>query len=134
MFPSKLVSQFIKDLNTFSVRFENSSESKYARIVSEQFNTIHKEYILKNEDVLNYIEKMIYHMDEPIGDAAFLPILYLSEKVSKDFKVVLTGDAGDETFGGYDKYKMFYYGRLISKFLPKIKSLIRYFGALIVSS
>ncbi len=33
---------------------------------------------------------------------------------------MLTGDAGDETFGGYDKYKMFYYGRFISKFTPKL--------------
>jgi len=118
---TSLVSQFVKELNTFSVGFENSSEFKYARIVSEQFNTIHHEYILRNEDVLKSINKMICYIDEPIGDAAFLPILYLSEKVSKGFKVVLTGDVGDETFGGYDKYKMFLYGRLISKFIPKIK-------------
>lgn len=60
-------------------------------------------------------------MDEPIGDAAFFPTLLISELVSKQFKVVLAGEGGDEVFGGYDKYKLFYYGKKMSHFIPKMK-------------
>ncbi|TFG24473.1 MAG: asparagine synthase (glutamine-hydrolyzing) [Promethearchaeota archaeon] len=116
-----LASQYNKNLNTFSVGFENSNELNYAKLVSDYFNTTHHEYILTNDDVIKEFDKMIFHIDEPIGDAAFLPVLFLSKQMSKKFKIALTGDAGDEVFGGYDKYKMFYYGRFISKFIPKIK-------------
>lgn len=115
-----LASHYNKELNTFSVGFEASNELNFAKLVSDQFNTIHHEYFLTNNDVIKLIDKMLYHMDEPIGDAAFLPVLFLSKQASKKFKIVLTGDAGDEIFGGYDKYKLTYYGRYISYFLPKI--------------
>ncbi len=116
-----LASRYNDNIHTFTVGFETSNEFKYARIVSEHFNTNHHELIISNEHVIKYIDKMIYHMDEPIGDAAFFPTLLLSEEISKQFKVVLAGEGADELFGGYDRYKMFLYGRMLSYFLPKIK-------------
>ena len=116
-----LASKYNDDIHTFSAGFETSDEFKYAKIVSEFFNTNHHELMITNDDILNNIDKMMYHMDEPIGDAAFFPTLLLSELISKQFKVVLAGEGADELFGGYDKYKMFLYGRMLSYFLPKIK-------------
>ncbi len=115
-----LASKFNRNINTYSVGFETSNEFKYARIVSEHFNTNHHELLISNEDILKNMSKMIYYMDEPICDAAFLPNLLISELVSKKFKVVLAGEGGDELFGGYDRYKMYYYGAKLSKYLPKI--------------
>jgi asparagine synthase (glutamine-hydrolysing) len=63
--------------------------------------------------VSDYVDDMIYRMDEPIGDPGFLPIYVLSEKVSQDYKVVLSGDGADEVFTGYDRYKLYYYGRFL---------------------
>ena len=60
--------------------------------------------------MLSYLDDMLYHMDEPIGDPGFLPIFVLSKEVSKYNKVVLSGDGGDEVFCGYDRYKLFHYG------------------------
>ncbi len=114
-----LASKYNRELNTYSAGFESQSELKYAKIVSDHFNTIHHEIIVSNEDCFNNIDKMVYHMDEPIGDAAFIPTLILSEHVNQQFNIVLTGDGGDEAFGGYDKYKMYYYGRALSHFFPK---------------
>ena len=67
--------------------------------------------------MLNYLDKMIYHMDEPIGDPGFLPIMVLSKAVKKYNKVVLSGDGGDEVFLGYDRYKMLHYGKTLRKFM-----------------
>jgi len=115
-----LASKYNDNIHTFSVGFETSNEFKYAKIVSEFYNTNHHELLITNDDLLNNIDKMIYHMDEPIGDAAFFPTLLLSKLISRQFKVVLAGEGADELFGGYDRYKMFLYGKKISYFLPKI--------------
>ncbi|MFX1573976.1 MAG: asparagine synthase (glutamine-hydrolyzing) [Promethearchaeota archaeon] len=115
-----LASYYNSNINTFSVGFETSSELKYAKLVSDYFNTTHHELLITTEDFFRNFNNMIYYMDEPIGDAAFFPTLLISELVSKKFKVVLAGEGGDEIFGGYDKYKLFYYGKKLSPFLPKM--------------
>ncbi|MFX1500372.1 MAG: asparagine synthase (glutamine-hydrolyzing) [Promethearchaeota archaeon] len=115
-----LASNYNTNINTFSVGFETSSELKYAKIVSDYFNTNHHELIVKNEDFLENFNKMLYYMDEPIGDAAFFPTLLISKLVSKQFKVVLAGEGSDEVFGGYDKYKLYYYGKKFSQIIPKL--------------
>ena len=58
-------------------------------------------------------------MDEPIGDPGFFPTLLISELASKYNKVILAGEGADEIFGGYDKYKMLFYGRYVSFLIPK---------------
>ena len=47
---------------------------------------------------------VLHHLDQPHGDASFMPTLRVSELATKHVKVVLTGDGGDEMFGGYDRY------------------------------
>lgn len=114
-----LASKHTKNLNTFSIGFDKTNELPYAKKVSKAFNTIHHEFKINKDDVDDYIEDMVYHMDEPIGaDPGFLPIFILSKEVSKYNKVVLSGDGADEIFTGYDRYKGFYYGRLLSNFIP----------------
>lgn len=89
-------------IKTFSVSFPDGlDESKYSRIVSEKFNTDHKEIVLDSE-TLSYLPKVVWHMDEPISDPAALPTYLLSKQVSKSVKVALSGEGGDEVFGGYD--------------------------------
>ncbi|MHA1250934.1 MAG: asparagine synthase (glutamine-hydrolyzing) [Candidatus Helarchaeota archaeon] len=114
-----MASRFNEELNTYSVGFENSSELKYAKIVSDYFNTNHNELIIYDDDVLVNISKMIYHMEEPIGDPGFFPTFLISKLASKYNKVVLAGEGGDEIFGGYDKYKIMLYGKYFSPIIPK---------------
>jgi len=118
---SGIASKFNRDINTYSVGFETSSELKYAKIVSNHFNTNHHELIISDDDVLPNMSKMVYHMDEPIGDPGFFPTFLISKLASKFNKVVLAGEGADEIFGGYDKYKMYYYGQYISKLIPNFK-------------
>ncbi len=109
--------KYNKDLNTYSIGFDTTNELLYAKIVSKSLDTKHHEIKVSKDNILNYLDDMIYHMDEPIGaDPGFLPIFVLSKEVAKDYKVVLTGDGADEIFTGYDRYKLLYYGNKINKF------------------
>ncbi len=116
-----LTSKINPDLNTFSVGFETSSELDFARLVAEFFNTNHHELIITNETVLSNMDKMISYLEEPVGDPGFFPTLLLCEFASKHNKIVLGGDGADEIFGGYDKYKLYFYGKRISYIMPKFK-------------
>ncbi len=88
-------------ISTFSVGFtEGINETNYAKIVSDHFGTKHTEMIL-NEEMLSYLPKVVWHLDEPIADPAALPTYLLCKEVSKHVKVALSGEGGDEVFGGY---------------------------------
>ena len=94
-------------VNTFAIGFEDSDfdELNYANIVSKKFETSHHEIIVNSQDTLNHLDKIMWHMDEPIGDSAVLPSYLLSRFASKHVKVILNGLGGDELFlGGYIEY------------------------------
>src|SRR4029453_6886966 len=60
---------------------------------------------------LNMLDRwplVLHHLDQPHGDASFMPTLRVSELAARHVKVVLTGDGGDELFAGYDKYADFF--------------------------
>jgi len=117
---SSIVTLLAKKLNpnlhTFSIGFDTTNELPYAKLVADRLGTEHHEIQIDKDSMLKYIEDMIYHMDEPIGDPGFLPIFVLSKEVSKFNKVVLSGDGADEIFTGYDRYKLLNYSWL-SKFV-----------------
>lgn len=98
------------ELNTFSIGFDTTNELPFAQIIAKHLKTNHHEFKISKQSVLKYLDDMVYHMDEPIGDPGFLPIFVLSKQVKKFNKVVLSGDGGDEVFCGYDRYKMLHYG------------------------
>lgn len=95
-------------LKTFSVGFDLAgsefNELDDAKIISKHFKTEHHELFLKEPDLINALNGLVYHYDEPFGDAAAFPAFYLSQFAKKYVKVVLTGEGGDETFGGYRRY------------------------------
>lgn len=121
-----IAKRYNKELNTYSIGFDTTNELSYAKIVANALNTKHHEIIINKDNILNYLEEMIYHMDEPIGaDPGFLPIYVLSKEVAKDYKVVLTGDGADELFTGYDRYKLLHYGNKLKKLpIPKTNNEI----------
>lgn len=98
----------VSPLKTFSVGFDVAgtefNELADAKIVAKYFKTEHHELFLKEPDLINTLNKLVYHYDEPFGDAASFPVFYLSQFAKKYVKVVLTGEGGDEIFGGYRRY------------------------------
>jgi asparagine synthase (glutamine-hydrolysing) len=93
-------------IKTFSIGFEDKKydESVYAKEVARHIGSEHFEYKFKASDVINLVEKLDYHFDEPFGDASSLPMMILSEMTKKEVTVALSGDGGDELFLGYDRY------------------------------
>jgi asparagine synthase (glutamine-hydrolysing) len=94
-----------KPVKTFSIGFHHHdfNETQYARLVAEKFATDHHELTVES-DVLETVETLTASMDEPFGDSSMLPTYYVSCLARKHVKVVLSGDGGDEIFGGYDRY------------------------------
>jgi asparagine synthase (glutamine-hydrolysing) len=92
-------------VQTFSIGFDDTTynELPYARSVARKFETEHTEEIL-DPDIVDLVEKLVPHLDEPFGDFSIFPTYLVSEVARRQVKVVLSGDGGDEIFGGYDTY------------------------------
>ena len=115
------ISKYKKNIRTFSVGFSSKvDETKYARLVAREFKTKHTEIRL-DEDILKYLPEVVYFFDEPLADPAALPTYLLCKEVSKHVKVAISGEGGDEVFGGYDNFN--YIPEL--KLIYKIPFLLR---------
>jgi asparagine synthase (glutamine-hydrolysing) len=92
-------------VKTFSIGFPEPDydELAYARLVAQRFGTQHHELVLE-PDVLGVIHDLTWHLDEPFGDASAIPTYMVSKLAAEHVTVVLSGDGGDELFGGYDRY------------------------------
>ena len=92
-------------VSTFSIGFEESSfdELGQARLVAERYGTDHHELVLR-PDALELLPKLVEAFDEPFGDSSALPTYLVSKLAADTVKVVLSGEGGDELFGGYYTY------------------------------
>jgi asparagine synthase (glutamine-hydrolysing) len=92
-------------VKTFSIGFEQPEydELAYARRVAEIFGTDHHEDVVRPDGV-GVLERIVSHFDEPFGDTSALPTWYVSQLAAREVTVVLSGDGGDEMFGGYGRY------------------------------
>jgi asparagine synthase (glutamine-hydrolysing) len=79
------------------------NELPYARRVAGLFGTQHREIVVR-PDVVSLLPKLLWHMDEPVSDTAFITTFLVSEFAREDVKVILSGVGGDELFGGYRRY------------------------------
>ncbi len=92
-------------VKTFSIGFEEEelNELPYARLVAEHWRTDHHEEIVRPEG-LTILPELVRHYGEPFGDASAIPTFYVSRMARAHVPMVLSGDGGDEAFGGYDSY------------------------------
>ena len=102
-------SKFSNNNTTYSIGFdvEEHNETGYAKIVAEQFATEHHEKILTADVASELLENLEKWYDEPFADTSAFPTFLVSEFAREKLTVVLTGDGGDEVFGGYKWYKRF---------------------------
>jgi asparagine synthase (glutamine-hydrolysing) len=94
-----------RPVKTFSIGFHEDSynELKYARLAAKKFETEHHEFIVTPE-ICEVVDELVWHFDEPFGDSSAIPTYMLSKLAREHVKVVLSGDGGDELFGGYTRY------------------------------
>jgi asparagine synthase (glutamine-hydrolysing) len=93
-------------VSSFSMGFADGSydEREYAREVAAACGTRHFEGTV-TPDVAGLFDRLVVHMDEPFSDVSLFPTFLVSQMAREHVKVVLTGDGGDELFGGYDAYE-----------------------------
>jgi asparagine synthase (glutamine-hydrolysing) len=96
-------------IRTYAIGFDGGAaealynELPYARQVAQLFGTQHREIVVK-PDVVSLLPRLLWHMDEPVSDSAFITTYLVSEFARQDVKVILSGVGGDELFGGYRRY------------------------------
>ena len=113
---SMLILYFMNKLNksrikSFRVKFEgqNDISSEYLKSLSNSFNTEFEDIKFTENDFWKYLPLAAKFSDDPVADYAMLPTLKLAKRVSEqNFKVVLSGEGGDEIFAGYGRYKRYF--------------------------
>jgi len=100
--------QMSRPVETFSMGFDlgpEYNELPDARFVSEHFRTNHHEVTTHPRELVDVLQTLVYHYDEPFGDAAAFPTYLVSRLARQHVTVALTGEGGDELFGGYRRYR-----------------------------
>ena len=92
-------------VRTFSIGFREDeyNELSDARRVSQHLGTEHHELVVE-PDAVDLLQQLVWYLDEPFADASAVPTYLVAKLAREHVKMVLTGDAGDEAFAGYDRY------------------------------
>ncbi|MBI5065269.1 asparagine synthase (glutamine-hydrolyzing) [Candidatus Woesearchaeota archaeon] len=112
------------EIKTYALAFEEGekvNELPRANKIAKKFNTKHTEFLI-GPDTVDVLSKLLWHLDEPMADPAIIPLYFLAKNSRSHVKTVITGDGGDEVFGGYDYYKIFNHLNTISK-IPFSKNI-----------
>jgi asparagine synthase (glutamine-hydrolysing) len=96
-------------IRTFTVGFAGSNvndERPYARLAAQRFGTEHHEMTVSAKDFRDFLPKYVWHMEEPVCEPPGIALYYVSKLArASSVKVLLSGEGGDEAFGGYETYR-----------------------------
>lgn len=117
-----------RPIHTFTVGFEGEAfpdERPYARLAAQHYGTVHQEITISADDFCNFLPKYIWHMEESVCEPPAFALYWVSRLARESsIKVLLSGEGGDEAFGGYNKYRnLLALERLKSAFGPAKSSL-----------
>jgi len=106
-------------IRTFSIGFSEADfdETHYAKMVADHVGTKHERFEV-TPDALNIIDRLVDQYDEPFGDSSAVPTWYLCELTRQHVTVALSGDGGDELFGGYERYRALKLSGQLQSWLP----------------
>ena len=118
-----LAQQSDKKIDTFSIGFEKKSfdESDKSRVVANLIESNHHEFVISEGDLKDHLDQILLNFDEPFADSSSLPTYLVANKTRQEVKVALTGDGGDEVFGGYNKY---YIGKMNNRYTSVVPESI----------
>ena len=127
-----------KPVKTYAIGFDGGEAEAYynelphAREVAARFGTEHHEIIVK-PDVVALLPHLLWHMDEPIADTAFVTTYLVSQFARRDVTVILSGVGGDELFGGYRRYLGSYYQARFERLPERVRRIASALGTALPS-
>jgi asparagine synthase (glutamine-hydrolysing) len=94
-----------RPVKTYSIGFEEAAlnELADARLIADHLGTEHHEHVVR-ADAIALLGRLVWHFDEPFADSSAIPTFLVAEAAAREVKMVLSGDGGDEAFGGYERY------------------------------
>ncbi len=94
-----------RPVKTFSIGFEEDrfNELADARLIAEHIRSEHHELVVR-PDAVALLDRLVWHFDEPFADSSAIPTFLVAQQAAQEVKMVLSGDGGDEAFGGYQRY------------------------------
>ena len=117
-----LMSDLVRDpINTFTVSYDKKykvGEDLYADIVSRQFRTRHHVFTLKPDDFFSSITNLVHFSEEPIVESSAIALYHISKLAREKAIVLLSGEGGDEVFGGYHLYQLMNRISNYQRFMP----------------
>ncbi len=113
-------------MKAFSIGFENATfdETRYARMLAERIDVEWITETLHERNLLDVMDAALDHIDEPLADPSFLPTFLLSRLAARHVKVVVGGDGGDETWGGYPTYRAHRYAEIYQRVPAAIRNQV----------
>ena len=105
---SMAVGKTDRPLSTFTVGFSEpgiTDERPYARLAAQRFGAEHHEITISSKDFESFLPQYIWHMEEPICEPPAVAMYYVSKLAKETVKVLISGEGGDEAFGGYQNYR-----------------------------
>jgi len=112
-----------RPVTSVSIGFQEReyNELPHAEKIAQEFHTHHFRHVVK-PDALKVLEKLIWHFDEPFADSSAVPTYYVCKASREHVTVALSGDGGDEAFGGYRRY---FYDSLENRLRAKLPEFVR---------
>jgi asparagine synthase (glutamine-hydrolysing) len=123
-------------VQTFSVATDDPAmdESRYARAVASRYNTVHHELRVVS-DFRGKLIRLVSAMGEPLADASAVNVLAIAEQARQFVTVILTGDGGDEIFGGYNHYLAYHKAQQLRRLFPgPLKAPLGWLGIMLGNS
>ena len=120
-----------RPVDTFTIGFKDHThlnELEYAQKIAKKYNTNHHEILVDESDMLDYLDDLVHHQDEPIADWVCVPLYFVS-KLAKDkgITVVQVGEGADEQFCGYDSWMTYLktYGSFWNPYTKYVPGFLR---------
>ncbi|MDW3194041.1 MAG: asparagine synthase (glutamine-hydrolyzing) [Cytophagales bacterium] len=122
---SMLASHSSEKVNTYTVGIEGGAdEREEARLVARRYDTNHEEIVLSGEEIGQGLDQIISYVGEPFADSSLIPSYHITRQIKRFATVALSGDGGDELFGGYSQYLQAYHAEMLAtRYHPALRQL-----------